>query len=83
MWWNTAQVNMGDGWETARRMDRPPVLECDETGNLTQKGNEWAVMQLGMPGEVSSVVIDTAHFKGNFPESVKVPIHLHLHLHHP
>ena len=26
--------NMGDGWETARKLDRPPVIEIDEKGML-------------------------------------------------
>ena len=47
-------VNMGDGWETARR--RVP-------------GNEWIIVQLGIPGRISRVEIDTAHFKGNFPSA--------------
>lgn len=47
-------VNMGDGWETRRR--REP-------------GNDWAIIALGHAGTVSAVEVDTAHFKGNFPES--------------
>lgn len=27
-------VTMADGWETARRLDRPPVLEADDAGML-------------------------------------------------
>ncbi|MGI9480870.1 MAG: allantoicase [Hyphomicrobiales bacterium] len=46
-------VNMGDGWETARR--RVP-------------GNDWAVLRLGSAGTVDKIVIDTCHFKGNFPD---------------
>lgn len=45
--------NMGDGWETARR--RGP-------------GNDWAVVALGHPGELTRAVIDTAYFKGNYPD---------------
>ena len=48
-------VNMGDGWETARR--RGP-------------GNDWVVLALGHPGMVESVEVDTAHFKGNYPDRV-------------
>lgn len=44
---------MGDGWETRRR--REP-------------GFDWIVVALGAPGRVSRIEIDTAHFKGNFPE---------------
>lgn len=50
-------VNMGDGWETARR--RGP-------------GNDWVVLALGHPGVVESVEIDTAHFKGNYPDRVSL-----------
>ncbi|HET6630402.1 MAG TPA: allantoicase [Woeseiaceae bacterium] len=46
-------VNMGDGWETARR--RGP-------------GHDWCVLQLGAPGIIEQVEIDTAHFKGNYPD---------------
>ena len=46
-------VNMGDGWETARR--RGP-------------GNDWVIIALGHPGSVERVEIDTAHFKGNYPD---------------
>lgn len=46
-------VNMGDGWETARR--RGP-------------GNDWAILALGHPGAIERVEIDTAHFKGNYPD---------------
>jgi allantoicase len=46
-------VNMGDGWETRRR--REP-------------GHDWAVLALGAPGLIEEVIIDTAHFKGNYPD---------------
>lgn len=47
-------ANMGEGWETARR--RTP-------------GNDWVILALGHPGEIKRVLLDTAHFKGNFPDS--------------
>ena len=50
-------VNMGDGWETARR--RGP-------------GNDWVIVALGRPGEIGKVEIDTAHFKGNYPDRVSL-----------
>ncbi|RVE46686.1 hypothetical protein evm_008649 [Chilo suppressalis] len=64
--------SMGDGWETARRLDRPEVLEANEDGTLKVPGEEWAVFKLGFPGRVQRVCVDTAHFKGNFPDSVKI-----------
>lgn len=50
-------TNMGDGWETRRR--REP-------------GNDWCVIELGAPGVVEKVEVDTAFFKGNFPESCSI-----------
>lgn len=47
-------INMSDGWETRRR--RGP-------------GHDWAIVQLGTCGTIRKVEVDTAHFKGNFPES--------------
>jgi allantoicase len=52
-------VNMGDGWETARR--RGP-------------GNDWVIVALGCPGTITRVEIDTAHFKGNFPDSAALRV---------
>jgi allantoicase len=41
-----------DGWETRRR--RTP-------------GTDWCIVRLGAGGVVHGVVVDTAHFTGNFP----------------
>ncbi|KAL4706890.1 hypothetical protein ACJJTC_012349 [Scirpophaga incertulas] len=65
-------VNMGDGWETARRLDRPEVIEANEDGTLKVPGEEWAVFKLGFAGKIKKLCVDTAHFKGNFPDSVKI-----------
>jgi allantoicase len=46
-------VDMGDGWETRRRREA---------------GHDWAVLELGAPGIIEEVVVDTAHFKGNYPD---------------
>jgi allantoicase len=45
--------NMGDGWETRRR--REP-------------GSDWTVIALGCAGSIRRIEIDTAHFKGNYPD---------------
>ncbi|KAI0930256.1 hypothetical protein AcV5_007017 [Taiwanofungus camphoratus] len=50
--------DMGDGWETKRSRG---------------KGHkDWAIIKLGDAGFLSHVEIDTAHFKGNFPESCEL-----------
>src|SRR4051812_3666002 len=46
-----------DGWETRRR--RTP-------------GHDWAIVRLGAPGIVAGVVVDTAHFRGNYPPLASV-----------
>lgn len=45
--------DMGDGWETRRR--REP-------------GADWLVLALGARGRIEEAVVDTGHFKGNFPD---------------
>jgi allantoicase len=52
-------ADMGDGWETKRR--RGP-------------GYDWCVIRLGAPGRVRRVEVDTAHFKGNFPDSCSLKV---------
>jgi allantoicase len=42
-----------DGWETRRRR---------------QPGHDWCLIRLGLPGAVHGVVVDTSHFRGNYPE---------------
>mmetsp|Transcript_3032 Transcript_3032/g.4666 ORF Transcript_3032/g.4666 Transcript_3032/m.4666 type:complete len:492 (-) Transcript_3032:1728-3203(-) len=69
--------DMGDGWETARHPDRSPVLIKDPKTNLVDSPlSDWAVLKLGMGGcnasGISRIILDTKHFKGNFPESVKI-----------
>ena len=49
--------NMGDGWETRRR--REP-------------GNDWIIIELGKKARLEEVEVDTAFFKGNFPESCSI-----------
>lgn len=64
--------SMADGWETARRLDRPPILENDENGILLVPGCEWAVFRLAHPGVITQIEIDTKYFKGNYPDSCKL-----------
>ena len=50
-------INMGDGWETRRR--REP-------------GYDWCIIELGHAGFVEGVVLDTAFFKGNYPDRCSI-----------
>ena len=48
---------MGDGWETRRR--REP-------------GKDWIIIKLATKGLIKKIEIDTAHFKGNYPDQASV-----------
>jgi allantoicase len=49
--------DMGDGWETKRTRGEHV---------------DWTIVRLGAKGEIDHIVIDTAHFRGNFPQKVQV-----------
>ncbi len=63
---------MGDGWETARQPKRPPVYTRGADGLMVLPGCDWSVLQLGVPGTVLYLDVDTNHYKGNYPESCLV-----------
>ena len=56
-----------DGWETRRRRgtdaDTPHPVDAD---------HDWALIRLAAPGIVRGVLVDTAHFRGNYPQQVAV-----------
>ncbi|MFF3942904.1 allantoicase [Streptomyces phaeofaciens] len=56
-----------DGWETRRRRgvsaDHPWPADDD---------HDWALVRLGAPGVIRGIVVDTAHFRGNYPQAVSV-----------
>ncbi|MFE3150633.1 allantoicase [Streptomyces sp. NPDC059218] len=56
-----------DGWETRRRRGADaehPFPAPDE--------HDWALVRLGAPGIIRGIVVDTAHFRGNYPQRVSV-----------
>lgn len=53
-------------------MDRPAVIENDEHGNTNAPGFEWAVFRMGSTSMISHIEVDTNHFKGNYPDTVKI-----------
>ena len=55
----TEPEGMWDGWETARRRGA---------------GWDWAIVELGLPGLIESVDVDTRHFKGNAPGWVTIDV---------
>ncbi len=51
-------VNMGDGWETKR--------------NRTPNNCDWVIVKLAHQGEISKILVDTCHFKGNYPDTCSI-----------
>ncbi|MDX1479045.1 MAG: allantoicase [Saprospiraceae bacterium] len=47
-------INMGDGWETRRSRDKGHT--------------DWVIIRLATAGQINRIVLDTAHFKGNYPD---------------
>lgn len=56
-----------DGWETRRRRGASA-----EHPWPTEEDHDWALVRLGAPGVVRGIVVDTAHFRGNYPQAVSV-----------
>jgi allantoicase len=48
-------INMGDGWETKR--------------NRTLGNRDWVIIRLAHAGTVGRIIVDTCHFKGNYPDT--------------
>ena len=71
----TLGKDMGDGWETARHPSRPGVLIKDKNTHLIDSPLlDWAVLKLGKFAThgVQRIILDTKHFRGNYPESVSL-----------
>jgi len=51
-------INMGDGWETKR--------------NRTPGNCDWVILKLARQGLIERIVVDTHHFKGNYPDSCSI-----------
>ncbi len=53
-------VNMGDGWETKR--------------NRTPNNRDWIIVRLAHKGLIEKIMVDTHHFKGNYPDKCSIEI---------
>ncbi|MBL4715727.1 MAG: allantoicase [Bacteroidetes bacterium] len=52
--------NMGDGWETKRNRDPENV--------------DWVMIKLAHPGTIKKIIVDTNHFKGNYPDTFSLEL---------
>ena len=51
-------INMGDGWETKR--------------NRTPNNCDWLILRLAHQGFIKNILVDTCHFKGNYPDRCSI-----------
>lgn len=51
-------LNMGDGWETKR--------------NRTPNNRDWVIVKLAHKGDIKNILVDTCHFKGNYPDTCSI-----------
>ncbi len=51
-------VNMGDGWETKR--------------SRTPNNRDWVIVRLAHKGIIEKILVDTCHFKGNYPDACSI-----------
>jgi allantoicase len=51
-------LNMGDGWETKR--------------NRNPDNSDWVIIRLAHKGTIEKILIDTLHFKGNYPDNCMI-----------
>jgi allantoicase len=56
-------------WKEHAYTDRGKWMDGWETRRRREPGHDWCVVRLGIPGVIRGVVVDTAYFRGNFPES--------------
>jgi len=50
--------DMGDGWETKR--------------NRTPNNVDWVIVKFAQKGIIDKLLVDTKHFKGNYPDSCSI-----------
>jgi allantoicase len=56
-----------DGWETRRYRPADGIAPGRDSDV-----HDWCVVRLGMPGKIRGVVVDTAFFRGNYPDTCAI-----------
>ena len=59
-------------WKEGEYTDRGKWMDGWETRRHRAPDHDWCTIRLGLPGVVTGVVIDTAFFRGNFPEAASL-----------
>jgi allantoicase len=59
-------------WKEHEYTDRGKWMDGWESRRKRVPGHDFAIIRLGLPGVVRGVVVDTAFFRGNYPESCSI-----------
>jgi allantoicase len=59
-------------WRERKYTDRGKWMDGWETRRRRTPGNDWAIIQLGLPGIIRGIVVDTSYFTGNYPEEASI-----------
>jgi allantoicase len=59
-------------WKEGEYTDRGKWMDGWESRRRRISGHDYCLIRLGLPGVVRGVVVDTAFFRGNFPESCSI-----------
>ena len=66
------ELGMHEGWETARNPTRPAIFETGMDGMLVIPGCHYAIIRLAGSMKCTGVIVETKHYKGNYPESCSI-----------
>ncbi|HEX7706477.1 MAG TPA: allantoicase [Thermoanaerobaculia bacterium] len=59
-------------WKEHEYTDRGKWMDGWESRRKRTAGSDFALIRLGLPGIVRSVVVDTSFFRGNYPEACSI-----------
>ncbi len=56
-------------WRPDEYTDRGKWMDGWESRRKRVPGYDWCIVRLGLPGAIHGLVVDTAHFTGNYPQA--------------
>lgn len=59
-------------WKEGAYTDRGKWMDGWESRRKRTPGHDWCIVRLGLPGLIRGVVVDTAFFRGNYPEACSI-----------
>ncbi len=59
-------------WKEHAYTDRGKWMDGWESRRRREPGYDWCVVRLGLPGIIRGIIVDTAFFRGNYPEACSI-----------